>query len=51
MRNRLSHGYFSVDLSLIWKTIQRDIPELARTVRSVRACLPAEDQPPPTPNA
>jgi uncharacterized protein with HEPN domain len=28
MRNRLSHGYFSVDLELVWKTVERDIPEL-----------------------
>ena len=28
MRNRVSHGYFSVDLAVVWKTVQRDIPEL-----------------------
>lgn len=28
MRNRVSHGYFSVDLEVVWKTVQRDIPEL-----------------------
>lgn len=28
MRNRLSHGYFSVDLDVIWNTIQHDLPEL-----------------------
>lgn len=28
MRNRLSHGYFSVDLEIVWRTVQRDIPEL-----------------------
>ena len=26
MRNRVSHGYFSV--AVVWKTVQRDIPEL-----------------------
>jgi uncharacterized protein with HEPN domain len=25
MRNRVSHGYFSVDLDIIWKVVQRDI--------------------------
>lgn len=30
MRNQISHGYFSVDLEIIWKTLQRDIPELKR---------------------
>lgn len=48
MRNRLSHGYFSVDLSLIWKTIQRDIPELANAVRAVISHLPGKEQPPLT---
>jgi uncharacterized protein with HEPN domain len=28
MRNQVSHGYFSVDLEIIWKTLLRDIPEL-----------------------
>ena len=28
MRNRVSHGYFSVDLAVVWMTVQRDIPEL-----------------------
>ena len=28
MRNRVSHGYFSVDLAVVWKTVRRDIPEL-----------------------
>jgi uncharacterized protein with HEPN domain len=28
MRNRVSHGYFSVDLEVVWQAIQRDIPAL-----------------------
>lgn len=28
MRNRVSHGYFSVDLEIVWKSVQRDIPDL-----------------------
>lgn len=27
-RNVLAHGYFKVDLDVIWKTIERDLPEL-----------------------
>lgn len=30
MRNRVSHGYFTVDLEIVWKTIQNDLPGLAR---------------------
>lgn len=33
MRNRVSHGYFSVDLEVVWRTVQRDIPELAQQIR------------------
>ncbi len=28
MRNALAHGYFKVDLEVVWKTIERDLPEL-----------------------
>jgi len=28
MRNRVAHGYFKVDLEMVWKTIHIDLPEL-----------------------
>ena len=28
MRNALSHGYFKIDLEVVWNTIERNIPEL-----------------------
>ncbi len=28
MRNRVSHGYFQVDLEVVWRTIHADLPEL-----------------------
>jgi uncharacterized protein with HEPN domain len=28
MRNQLSHGYFAIDLDVVWKVIERDIPNL-----------------------
>lgn len=28
MRNALANGYFKVDLEVVWKTIERDLPEL-----------------------
>jgi uncharacterized protein with HEPN domain len=33
MRNRVSHGYFSVDLQIVWKTVERDIPEFEQQIR------------------
>jgi uncharacterized protein with HEPN domain len=32
MRNALSHGYFGVDLEVVWKTIQSDLPLLKRNI-------------------
>jgi uncharacterized protein with HEPN domain len=28
MRNRVTHGYDQVDLEIIWKTVQNDLPRL-----------------------
>jgi uncharacterized protein with HEPN domain len=33
MRNRVSHGYHKVDLEIVWKTIQRDLPRLYQQVQ------------------
>ena len=27
-RNVLAHGYFKIDLDVVWKTVERDLPEL-----------------------
>ena len=35
MRNRVSHGYAKVDLEIVWKTIQRDLPELYKQVHVI----------------
>lgn len=35
MRNALAHGYFKVDLEIVWKTIQNDLPGLAEQVRGI----------------
>lgn len=34
MRNALAHGYFAVDLGIVWKTIQTDLPGMAERIRS-----------------
>ena len=38
MRNRLIHGYFDINLDIIWKTVTQDIPpllpELNRIIKS-----------------
>jgi uncharacterized protein with HEPN domain len=32
MRNVLAHAYFEVDLNLLWKAVQEDIPVLIKTL-------------------
>jgi uncharacterized protein with HEPN domain len=36
MRNVLAHGYFGVDLEIVWKTIQTDLPSLLRQVQQIK---------------
>ncbi len=35
MRNRLAHGYFSVDLALVWNAVKSDIPDLGSQIQGV----------------
>ena len=35
MRHRLIHGYFNVNLDLVWEAAVRDVPELRRTLDPV----------------
>ncbi|MCD6352425.1 MAG: DUF86 domain-containing protein [Armatimonadetes bacterium] len=35
MRNRLIHGYFDVDTDQVWRTVERDVPELISTIEGV----------------
>lgn len=38
-RNSLAHGYFQVDLDIVWRTVQRDLPLLQEQVRNVLDAL------------
>jgi uncharacterized protein with HEPN domain len=38
-RNRLIHGYFSVDLPLVWNVIENDLPPLKAEVSRLLARL------------
>jgi uncharacterized protein with HEPN domain len=42
MRNRVTHGYFDIDLDVVWNTVARDLPELRRSVTQIRADLDSE---------
>lgn len=39
MRNALAHGYFKVDMELVWQTLQRDLPDLRIMVAELRSEL------------
>lgn len=36
MRNRMAHGYFEVDLAIVWQTVQGSLPALALRVAEIR---------------
>lgn len=35
MRNRLIHGYFGIELKIVWGTVQKDIPPLADEISKI----------------
>lgn len=39
MRNALAHGYFKVNLEIVWKTIQSDLPGLHAQIQDAQARL------------
>ena len=43
MRNRVSHGYDKVDLEIVWKTIQSDLPGLYGQIQDALASFRDHD--------
>lgn len=43
MRNAVSHGYFKVDLELVWNTIHRNLPKLHQQVQELAEGLRRDD--------
>jgi len=43
MRNRLIHGYFDWNLSIIWKTVREDLPLLVAEVEAALSEATTED--------
>lgn len=39
MRNRLIHGYFTVDFEKVWETVNRDLPSLKDAITKILAKL------------
>lgn len=36
MRNRIAHGYFDINLDVVWDTVQTALPELLKQLPAVR---------------
>lgn len=39
MRDKLIHGYFSVDLEAVWMAAREDVPELGGEIRRILRSL------------
>ena len=37
LRNRVVHGYFSIDIEIVWEILQKDLPSFKSKLSSIRA--------------
>lgn len=37
MRNRIAHGYFDIDMTIVWETVRINLPSLAKQLESLVA--------------
>ena len=44
MRNRMAHGYFDINLDVVWGTVQEWLPELLKQLPAVRHEADDEDR-------
>lgn len=44
MRNRMAHGYFDINLDVVWETAQQWLPELLKQLPAVRQEANDEDR-------
>jgi uncharacterized protein with HEPN domain len=35
MRNKMAHGYFDIDLEVVWETVQRSLPDLVGKLAAI----------------
>lgn len=43
MRDKLIHGYFAVELEIVWETIHKDFPRVKPKIQNVLAEVPDEE--------
>lgn len=39
MRDKLIHGYFGVDLSILWSTAKKDLPQFSKGIINIRESM------------
>ncbi len=39
MRNRMAHGYFEINLDIVWDTVQESLPQLEQQLLELQRCL------------
>ena len=44
MRNRMAHGYFDINLDVVWDTTQQWLPDLLKQLPAVRQDADDEDR-------
>jgi uncharacterized protein with HEPN domain len=37
MRNRVTHEYFGIDVTVLWQTVREDLPALLESLRALQA--------------
>ena len=47
MRNRIAHGYFEIDMDIVWETVQAALPELLTQLPNLIEAASSEDTYPP----
>jgi uncharacterized protein with HEPN domain len=45
MRNRIAHGYFDLNLRVVWRTVLTAVPELLYRLQPIRDEIPASGEP------
>lgn len=36
MRNRIAHGYFEINLDVVWETVQSALPQLTEQLNALK---------------
>jgi uncharacterized protein with HEPN domain len=39
MRNRIIHGYVSIDYQLVWGVVRKDLPDLQKQLNAIKVGL------------